>query len=498
MSDFVAELLEVQERERPEKVAFREVSGEVTFGALAARVWRLGAQVAARVPAGGMVGICLPKGIGCLVWMFGVLAVGRAYVLLDPSMPPHRLAKIVRTVSPVCVVAGAAQAAMVREAALDVPLVRADMPGDALPAAEAEGICRAARAACRPEDLAYVMFTSGSTGEPKGVMVSQRALARYAVWTAERLGISSQSVIANQTPFFYALSLQDVFAPLTVGCTTCLIAPEAFVFPLPLLAQLVSWQADLVFWVPSALSWLVRSGALTASPALPPFSRIAFCGEVMPQGVLRALRAAWPQAEFLNLYGSTEMGFTLAHEVRAEDFTLDVPLPLGQVLPPVKAVSPVAGAEGELVLRAEALLGTGYFGRPDASAQRFPVAADGSRLYRTGDVVRRSADVFSYVCREDALVKHQGYRVELGEVEAALAAQPGVVEAACVHDRTRDVIVGFYVPGEGTPQVRVLLSGMRQELPPYMVPERLVALASLPLNAHGKVDRPALLRSVSS
>lgn len=497
MVEFIGDLLERQARKNPGKVAYREATCDITFSALASRVWSAGVRIAAQVPEGGIIGICLPKGIECLTWMFGVLAVGRAYVLLDPAMPAHRMAKIVHTVSPACIVAGTSQETIVREVSPTVPLVKSAACSNEHPTAEAESLCRAARARCHPKDLAYVMFTSGSTGYPKGVMVSQQALTRYAIWTAKFLGISSQAVIANQTPFFYTLSLQDVFAPLVVGCTTCLVAPEAFIFPLTLLAQLVSWQANTLFWVPSALSWLVRSEALTAAPVLPPFSRIAFCGEVMPQSILRVLHATWPQAVFLNLYGSTEMGIRLAYEARAEDFAQNPPLPLGRALFPVEIISPTDGTEGELSLLSDAL-SFGYYSRQNAPAQLFPVAADGRTLYQTGDIVQRSADMISYVCRKDALIKHQGYRVELSEVETALAAQPGVMEAACVHDRTRDAIVGFYVPNQELSDIRALLSGLRQELPSYMIPEQLVPLTSLPLNAHGKVDRPMLLQSILS
>ena len=495
MSDFVAELLEMQERERPEKVAYREAGREVTFGVLAASVWQIGARIAARVQRGACVAICLPKGIDCLMLMFGVLACGRAYVLMDPEMPVHRLQKIARTVSPALLLTDAAHQGLAQDLS-DAPVVCREAWAEAAPVDDAAGICRVERAAGTPSDLAYVMFTSGSTGVPKGVMVSQAALCRYAQRTAAWFDIQPTSVLANQTPFFYALSLQDVFAPLAVGCTTCLLSQRDFLFPLPLLAQLAAWGVDRVFWVPSAFAWLVRSGALEAAETLPPLAFLSFCGEVMPQPVLRALHAAWPGAELVNIYGSTEMGFTFAYRAEDKDFPQEAALPLGQPLSSMEVVSPAVSEEGELVLLAEPLLGSGYLGRPEETAERFPLCADGRAAYRTGDIVQRTEAGFRFVCRSSMLVKHQGYRIELGEIDAALCAQPGIAEAACVFDATRDELIGCYVPADGAADVRALLHGLRQEIPSYMVPARLFALPSLPLNANGKLDRPALLQRV--
>jgi amino acid adenylation domain-containing protein/non-ribosomal peptide synthase protein (TIGR01720 family) len=531
----LADLFAAQAARSPEAPALAADGREVSYRELERRAARLARQLAALgIGPETPVAICLPRGPEMVVASLAVLLSGGAYVPLDPAYPPERLAWIAGDVAApvVLVTAGAERAGFAWAGAARLVEVgaegRSESTGDAAAATGAADT--GADLPGRGIDdrrLAYVMYTSGSTGRPKGVAVTQRAVHRLVRHTDYvRLGPGDRvAQVAN--PAFDAATFEIWGALLNGGCLVFL--PRSVLLSPPDLARALAEERVSTMFLTSALFHQV---ARQTPRAFAPLRELLFGGEAADPRLVRAVLAAGPPARLLHVYGPTETTtFATWHAVReVAPGAASVPIggPVGnavaRVLDRELRELPV-GAVGELCIggwTGGEGLARGYLGRPELTAERFVPdpcadAADGglgARLYRTGDLVRRLADgTIDFLGRLDRQVKLRGFRIEPGEIEAALAEHPRVRQAAVavrqVGEGDRRLVA--YVaadpaPGAvpdaeagdaeaGSPGVidpGELRAFLETRLPPYMVPAGFVFLGSLPLTATGKVDRRAL------
>lgn len=440
----------------------------------------------------------MERGALCAAAMLGVLEAGGFYIVLDPDQPPERLRRITEQLAPVTLLADAAHLKDAR--ALAGPADGVLALETAMAAAPDAAALAAVRAEAVDTDLAYILFTSGSTGAPKGVAVPHRAVLAYSAWAAGALGIDETTVFGNQTPFYFSMSVTDIFTALRTGACVQVLPRRLFSFPVQLLDYMTARGVNTVYWVPSALGVVANWKALDYT-APPPLRTVCFAGETMPTARMNYWRRHYPEARFANLFGPTETTDICAWYPVEREFSDDEPLPIGfacencgllVVTPDGRAAAP--GEAGELCARGS-FLAAGYYRMPEKTAERFcqnPLQSDyPETVYRTGDLVQlNEKGELMYLGRIDNQIKHMGYRVEPGEVETAAMGEPGLEGCACLHDAARDRLVLIYQAKKD--KETALRARLAARLPAYMQPAVYHRLRALPQNANGKVDRGAL------
>jgi D-alanine--poly(phosphoribitol) ligase subunit 1 len=353
------------------------------------------------------------------------------------------------------------------------------------------------------------MFTSGSTGVPKGVAVTHQNVLHFIAWGRQRFAIGPADSFANLSPMYFDNSVFDFYVALFSGASLAPVARELLTRPYDLVAHVGRMRCTVWFSVPSLLIYLMTMKALTAE-GLPALRLIVFGGEGYPKVELKKLYDRFAaQAALVNVYGPTECTcICSAHSLADEDFRdLDGLPTLGGLNPNfdyrILDEDERDAASGELCLIGPNVA-AGYFNDPERTAAAFFTLGEPGRymkrMYRTGDLVREEAGRLYFLGRKDNQIKHMGYRIELEEVEQALARLPGVSRAAAVYQRTGSAfgkLIGF-VACAGVADGRALLEELRRLLPDYMVPSRLQVLPQLPTNPNGKVDRRRLLESLET
>ncbi|MBV6325521.1 non-ribosomal peptide synthetase [Duganella violaceipulchra] len=451
-------------------------------------------QVAHRLRAtgagpGALVGVCLERHADMVASLLGVLKAGAAYVPLDPRYPPARLQ------------------AIVEDSALHIVLSQGSLR-HALPAgAEVLYLDQAATlagqprsdpdaaAGASPEQLAYVIYTSGSTGKPKGVAIRHRNAAALVQWARECYAADELRSVLASTSLNFDLSVFELFVPLSLG-HRCVLVDDA----LALLEH--DHDVSLVNTVPSAMRLLLERDAVPASARV-----INLAGEPLPRQLLNDLLARDPRRKVFNLYGPSED--TTYSTCALFTAPVDGPPGIGRaiantrlyVLSPEAALLPL-GAVGELYLGG-AGVAQGYLHQPELTGQRFVAdpwdPAPGARLYRTGDLVRWEHDgTLAFIGRADEQLKVRGFRVEPGEIEALLSADPAVRDAVVVAAGPAEAryLAAYVVARDAGADPAALMARLRAALaaalPPHLVPGVLVPLERLPLSANGKLDKRAL------
>ncbi|MFJ8045501.1 amino acid adenylation domain-containing protein [Kitasatospora sp. NPDC096147] len=451
-----------------------------------------------------VVAVALPRSADLLVAVHAVVRAGGAYLPLDLDHPAERLAYLVETARPVCLLTDRAGAERLPTAAT-APRLVLDSAEAELAGLSAESVTDADRIApLRPGHPAYVIFTSGSTGRPKGVQVSHGAIVNRLRWMQHAHWLTAGDRVLHKTPAGFDVSVWELFWPLAEGVPLVVARPDGHQDP-HYLAGLIRRQAVTVLhFVPSMLRAFLAEERIADCPGL----RLVVCsGEALPVELAErftASAAGLPVA-LENLYGPTEAAVDVTYE-RYRPGPAGGSVPIGRpvwntavrVLDAGLRPVPV-GVAGELYLAGEQLA-RGYLGRPGLTAERFtadPYGPPGTRMYRTGDLARWLPDGrLDYLGRADGQVKLRGLRIELGEIEAVLASAPGVAQAAAtvredVPGRPR--LVGYVVAARGAaPDPAELRRLAGEQLPAYMVPAVVVALDGLPLSVNGKLDRRAL------
>jgi len=454
------------------------------------------------VASGDRVGILAPKSAASVIGLYGVLKAGACYVPLDPKAPLQRLRYVVRDSAATVIVADETRAAQAAEL-----IEGAEQPGGVVVATTVT----AESAEPMPErgietDLAYILYTSGSTGTPKGVMISHRNSLAFVEWAAAAAGLSEEDRVCSPAPLHFDLSVFDIFSTCLAGACLAVVPDGVATFPVTIAQWLEKERISVWYSVPSVLTLLGCYGSLPKFD-LSHLRTVIFAGEVFPPKYLARLMAEMPHPRYFNWYGPTETNVCTAFEVpKRRDGGEPVPIGKACANTEVFAVTSEGGLVsqpgevGELYVRGPSLM-RGYWGLPAKTGEVLvphPFRAEYDELvYRTGDLVTVEADGnYRYVGRRDAMVKIRGYRVELGEVEAALYRHPAVREAVVVP--VRDELLGSRLRAvitavDGVRLTREsVLAHCRQWLPGYMVPEIVEFREGLPRTSTGKVDRAGL------
>jgi amino acid adenylation domain-containing protein len=477
------ELISAQAARTPDAVAVTGDDRRLTY-----RDLELGSnRLARRLLAEGLarearVGILLERSPEMLIALLGVLKAGAAYVPLDPSHPAERMASLLASAGVTLVLTQETLAHCLRSAI--------DRPSASPVTVQVQ-----------PGQLAYVLYTSGSTGAPKGVMVQHGSLVNYLTWCVGAYGLEPgrRSLLLSSLGFDFTVTA--LFAPLLVGGEVVIVRESTGPDSIAGIARaLREMEIDLLKLTPAHLELLAHELEPAAARRV---KTLVVGGEALSGQALALWRAASPATLVVNEYGPTEATVGCSFHAAPAGEIADGRVPIGRpianaqlyVVDSAFMLRP-PGAPGELLLGGE-ILARGYLGRPDLTAERFvpdPFGEKpGGRLYRTGDLaLRRHTGSFEFLGRDDDQVKVRGYRIELGEIEAALERHPRV-RSAVVAVRESS-LVGYVVAEDQLqrPAAGDLRGFLQEHLPPYMIPVAFVFLDKLPLTPNGKVDRRAL------
>jgi amino acid adenylation domain-containing protein len=507
---------------------------KLSYGALDDLTNRLAnVLIAHGVARGERVGIYVSKSLASVVSLFAVLKAGACYVPLDPRAPSQRLAFIIRDSGIKVLLTNSLKAKDLASMFPDnCPLNAAvfvdcdDSMENALPPSsmpiEVETVPWS-KVVSQPStpldhrlaietDTALILYTSGSTGNPKGVMISHRNSLTFVNWAAECVGLTPEDRVSNHAPLHFDLSTFDIFSSCKAGATVILVPEDASTFP-GQLVQLIERERITVWYsVPTVLTLMALYGNIR-SHDLSCLRTIIFAGEVFPTKHLRKLMNALPQVRYLNWYGPTETNVCTSYEVTQLHPERTEPVPIGKACAnsDVFAVDQSGqkvkqpGQEGELYVRGPALM-QGYLGQPEKTAKVLvknpfnPLFHE--LVYKTGDIVKLDADGnYCYIGRQDGMVKTRGYRVELGEVESALYQHPAIGEVAvvAVPDELGGNLLGAVIRlNDGAALSREEVRAFcNEKLPSYMIPDIVEFRASIPKTSTGKTDRVTLSQALA-
>ena len=481
----------------PDKLAFSDGERGLSFRELRRSCGGIGTALAQRGIYRRPVVVFMRKSPEEVAAFFGVIAGGNFYVPIDEEMPAGRIQLILNNVQAPLILCDRETEAAARD--FQCPGAEIALYEQLSQTEPEEAVLGEIRRHAIDTDPIYIVFTSGSTGVPKGVAACHRSVIDYIEQLSDALELGEQSVFGNQTPLYFDACLKELYPTLKFGATTYLIPRGLFSLPMKLVEYLNEHRINTICWVVSALTMVSAFG--TFETVKPKYLRtVAFGSEVFPLKQFRLWRKALPQASFTNLYGPTEgTGMCCFYRVD-RDFADGEPIPIGRPFPNREILllqedGTLAGEgeEGEICIRGTALT-LGYYKDPERTAAAFvqnPLnTAYPELIYRTGDIGRRNErGELIFVSRRDQQIKHMGHRIELGEIEVNVNLLPGIRLCACRYDPQRKKLILHY---EGELEEQELTRQLKEKLPRYMLPNRVIRLEHMPLTANGKLDRVAL------
>lgn len=495
----ILQYLETAEKRFPEKTAFADESESVSFTALAELSRRGGSRLISKGLYNEPVAVFMKKAPQVICAFFAVIYAGCYYVPLDPGMPKHRIRMILDRLQPSAVVCDDACEKLL----CDLGHGDAMLPVSELFSAEEDkAALESVRRRSIDTDPIYIVFTSGSTGMPKGVTACHRSLIDYAEALCPVIGAREDSVFGMQVPLYVDACMKEILSVIRCGSSAYLMPQSIFMFPVKAIEYLNKYRINTVCWVASALTMVSGLGAF--AEGRPEHLRtVCFGSEVFPVKQLKLWQQAAPEARFINLYGPTEAtGMSFYYEVDRE-FAENEPIPVGRpfdntgffLLREDNTEAP-DGELGEICIRGTAVT-LGYFDDPERTAAAFvqnPLNPHYPELiYRTGDLGRlNERGELVFVSRKDNQIKSMGHRVELGEIEACACMAEGVENACCLFDKAKKKLHLYYM---GTADEKSVRAYLIKELERYMIPSKLYRMDTLPMLPNGKIDRNLLMEN---
>jgi D-alanine--poly(phosphoribitol) ligase subunit 1 len=485
-----------------DKIGYEDEWESISFSQLREKAMVIGTRLLKDIKPGRTVSpviVYIPKSVKCIVSYMGILYSGNPYVPVDDNMPLIRLQKIINNLKPGAIITdkehignldtidlGGAKAYLyddISEGEVDISLIETKIQG------------------VIDTDPIYVMYTSGSTGEPKGGVIPHRGVIDYAKWVVETFSFNEDTVMASQAPFYFDNSVFEIYSCLVCGGRLVLIPEVLMKFSLKLPEFLEEHKINTIFWVPTVLINIANSGVLSKHE-LPHLKIVAFCGEVMPNKQLNIWRKEHPHCLYANLYGPMEITDVCSYYIVDRPFEDSDPLPIGRACKNTRIIIlneedriAEVGEPGEICVIGSGV-GLGYWGNVEATDRAFvqnPVNPYfNETIYRTGDLAYVNEEgLIMFLGRMDSQIKLRGNRIELGEVEKAAACIDNVGRACAIfHAEQEEIVLFLETPEEFV--LRKINMELLKYIPRYMLPHRLVTMEEFPRTANDKIDRITL------
>lgn len=496
----ILEMLENSKANFPGKAAFKDEKKSITYSELVNSSKRVGSALIESGVYKAPIAIYINKSVDVITSMMGIAYSGNIYTVIDTEMPGDRIEKIFSTLSPAAIITDEANNEKARKFGIEIfsfdELIKSDINDNALDEIRKKQV---------DTDPLYILYTSGSTGMPKGTVISHKNVLTYSKWVSDEFNIDENTVFGNQTPFYFSMSVTDIYSTIRKAATLVIIPKMCFSFPIKLTQFLNENEINTIYWVPSAYGIALNFKLFDVE--IPKYIKTAlFAGEVMPVKFLNYWRQyLGKETVFANLFGPTETTDICTFYRVNRDFEDDESLPIGVhcdncnvFILKDDGTEAKQGEEGELYVRGS-FVAFGYYNNPEKTKEAFvqnPLnSAYPEACYKTGDLVKENElGEIIYIGRKDFQIKRMGYRIELGEIEAAATAVEGVKECACVFNKREEKIVLFYSASKV--KENDLLDALKKKLNAYFIPDEIIKLPSLPRNANGKADRKELEKRI--
>lgn len=498
MKKNILEYLDFDAVNYPEKTAVIDEHKSYTYSQLLSVSRRIGTAVANKTEINKPIAVLLEKSADALVTFLGIVQAGCFYVNLSPDLPVNRLLQIQSVLQAEYIITDEEHLPLAES------LIEKDrilMLNGLIASQEDLELLSKIRSKAIDTDPLYANFTSGSTGVPKGVVVSQRSVLDFIEAFAPLFSIDETDIIGNQAPFDFDVSVKDIYSALKQAATLVVIPKRLFSQPALLLDFICDHNVTTMIWAVSALCLISTFHGLDYRT---PNSvrRVLFSGEVMPYKHLKSWMEHLPDTQFVNLYGPTEITCNCTYHIIDRNADYSGGIPIGKAFPNEhvfllnenNAEITSVGETGEICVRGTALA-LGYYNNPEQTAVAFPNNPLNKfypeRIYRTGDLAQYTPDGELMFCgRKDFQIKYMGHRIELEEIERAVSAIQGVERCCAVFDGEKQKLYGFYI---GNMDKKELYSSLKEKLPVFMIPSSLINIDSFPLTKNGKIDRKQLL-----
>ena len=482
----------------PTQVAFSDLRMSINYNDLYNISKKIGTYLAVHMSINSPVAVLIDRNIQSIISFLGIAVAGGCYIPLDPEMTSQRLNLILQELNPQYIVEISGNGKVLENSSYEDRII----PYETIISTPInEEIIINRQSQHIDTDPLYILFTSGSTGIPKGVTISHRGVIDLVEQFAETFPFNSNDIIGNQAPFDFDVSVKDIYMTLKMGCSCEILPKNLFSTPFKLIQYLNERRITVGIWAVSVLT--IIAGFKTFSTISPLYLKLVmFSGEVLPVKVLNYWKSYLPQIQYVNLYVPTEITCNCTYYIVDRPFNEADVLPIGK---PFKNTRILLlnehqqeilekDCKGEICV-AGSSLSLGYYHNPEKTTQVFiqnPLNSNYSeKIYCTGDLGKYNKyGELIFLSRKDFQIKHMGHRIELGEIEAAVNSLPFISNACCVFDQAVDKIVLFY-QSQSECNKEIIIS-LKALLPKYMWPNRSVFLTDLPLNKNGKVDRKYL------
>ena len=449
------------------------------------------------------IAVLMKKSAKSVMAFVGIARSGNYYTVIDPKMPESRTKKILETFVPNLILCDSENITKAKEYSSNAKVVSYEDLTTTRDLDNINTLIAETEARIIDTDILYVLFTSGSTGVPKGVIITHRSVVDYTEWVVDTFSFDVNSVFGNQAPFYFDNSVLDIYSSLKCGGTLHIIPQMCFAFPVRLLEYIRDKNVNTIFWVPTVLCRIADLGLLDKCD-VNCLQKVIFAGEVMPTKQLNVWRKRLPNAIFANLYGPTEITVDCTFYICNRELSDNEPVPIGYpcrntdiLVLNDKNELVTTGEKGELCVRGSSL-SLGYYNNPVKTSEAFIQNPLNNiyeeKIYPTGDIVHyNELGELIYDGRNDTQIKHSGHRIELGEIETAVSSINGINMNACLHDSSVDKLILFY---SGCCEEKVLRKELVRVLPEYMIPNAYNHLEELPVNSNGKIDRLSLKKEI--
>ena len=490
----VLQYLELNEKENPDKILFSEEDKNITYKDFVYTAKTIGSNINRKLNmTNKSIVIFMEKSIECLVAMMGTVYSGNFYTIIDTKSPRERIKNICDKLEPEMIIVDRKNHEKIKGY---TELKNTQLYEELKIGKIEKERLNQIRRTMIDTDLIYVLFTSGSTGKPKGIAVSHRSVISYISSIVEIFNFDKNTVFGNQTPFYFSMSVLDIFSTIMVGASLNIIPKRYFSFPIRLLEYLNKYKINTIYWVPSALCIVANLKALDeVKPKT--LTKILFAGEIMPVKQLNEWRKN-VKALYANLYGPTEVTDICTYYILDREFKENESIPIGKACDNCNVL--ILNNDGDLSTKGElcvrgSFLASGYYKDKEKTKKAFvqnPLNKNyPEKIYKTGDIVKINENgEIIYMCRKDFQIKHMGYRIELGEIEKNVNAIKEILLGICVYDEIKSKIILFYQSQQL--EKHELYKKLKEKLLPYMIPNEIIKLENIPYNQNGKVDRKLL------